>query len=103
MKSESVMILPEEVHLHNTTDVLARISIAVIKHHDAINVGRKGFIWAHITHSPLLKESRAGPWRQELMQMLGGTVAYWFSSSGLISMLCSGAPARGLGKLGSLH
>jgi hypothetical protein len=53
--------------------VLVRVSVAVMKHHDQSNLGRKGFILLTLPHhSPLLKEAKAGT---QGMKLEAGTEA----------------------------
>lgn len=54
--------------------ILGRVSIAMIKHHDQSNLGKKTLIWL-THHSPLRKamaetQRRVGTWRQELAQVI---------------------------------
>ena len=84
MKSESIMRFPEGVQLHNTPGVLVRISFALIKRHNPINMGRKGFIRAYsftphrtqsITEGDQDRSLEAGADADSW-----GTVAYWLAS-----------------------
>ena len=75
--------------------VLARVTIAVMKHHDQKQAGEKGFIWLiPLHHSPLVEEEKsreelkqAGTWRQELMQRSWRNTVYWLIQHGLLSLL----------------
>lgn len=51
--------------------------------------GRKGLFQLTTlrSHSPSLREVRAGAWRQELMQRPQRNAAYWLAPPGLFSLL----------------
>lgn len=76
--------------LNSLRGVLVRFTIAVMKHHNQNNLGRRGFIWlTHPHHSSSSEEVRAGT---QAEQVSGGRscykghrgIAYWF-----IHMPCS--------------
>jgi hypothetical protein len=75
--------------------VLAWVTIAEMKHHSQKQVGRKGFILLLFPHAlPFITKgsqdrnsSRAGIWRQELMQRPWRGAAYWLSSRDLVCFL----------------
>lgn len=50
------------------------------------NSGRKGLIWLTLpNHSSLLREAKAGIWRQTLKQSPWRNTAYWLASCGSLS------------------
>lgn len=54
------------IHTHTHKHILAKITIAVIKHDDQSNLGIKGFIWITLPHhSSLTKEVRIEQTSQE--------------------------------------
>ena len=78
-----------QIHTHTHTHrytVLVRVTIAVMKHHDQSNLGRKGFIGLHciIRRSQDRNSNRAGTRRQELMQRPWRKAAYWLAQPGTL-------------------
>jgi hypothetical protein len=76
------------------TFVLVRVSIDVTKHHDQKQVEEKRvyFAFSFISHfiikgSPRRSSTRAGTWRQELMQRPWKHAAYRLTPHGLLSLL----------------
>jgi hypothetical protein len=63
--------------------VLAAASIAVMKHHDQNNLGKKRFIWLTLPYRCSSNEVRAGSWRQELME----NWPCWVALHSLLSLL----------------
>jgi len=68
--------------------VLVRVTIAMMKHGDQSNLGRKEFIWLTLPyHQSPLKGLRTGTSRQELMQRPWRNAAYWLAPHSLLSLL----------------
>jgi hypothetical protein len=72
--------------------VLFWVSTAAVKHHD--QVGEEGVYSVYTSISLFIIEgsqdrnsSRAGTWRQELMQRSWRDAAYWLVPHGLLSLL----------------
>ena len=76
--------------LEYTVYVLVKDSIAVMKHHDhKASWGGKGLLGSHCQSSSLevRSSSRAGTWRQELMQRPWKSVAFWLTPHDLLNLL----------------
>ena len=71
--------------------IIVQVTVAVMKHHDQNNLERKGLIWLTLPSlfitegSQDRNSSRAGIWRQELMQRPWRGAAYWLTSRGLLN------------------
>ena len=74
-----------------------------MKHHDQKQIGEEKVYLAYTSTSLFIikgsqdrNSSRAGTWRQELMQRPWRSAAYWLVSPGLLTLLCyPGPPAQG--------
>lgn len=64
----------------------------VIKPHDQVNLGNKGFVWLTLYITVHHRRKLAGTWRQELMMQWRGA-AYWLAQSAF--SWDSGPPAQG--------
>jgi hypothetical protein len=74
--------------------VLVRVTIAVMKHHDQKQIGEERVYVAYASISLFITKgsqdwssSRAGNWKQELMQRSCRDAAYWLISHGSLSLL----------------
>jgi hypothetical protein len=72
-------------------EVLVRVTVAVMKHHDQNNLGREEFIWLmlpyHSSSSKKVRTLKQGRNLEELMQRPWRGDAYWLSPRGLLSLL----------------
>jgi hypothetical protein len=104
--THTFLLISPKISPNTSASFLVRVPTAVTKHRDQKQLGKER---AYFTHSSieqfLIKSSegrnssRAGSWRQELMQRPWKGATYWIASQGLLCLLSysSGVAAPTIG------